>query len=140
MMGYTDGARLPGQGLLLWNDDRPEMGIHVELPSKCIKLLNVDAVQLCGWVALREGKATRVDVAIDTDSVHMATIVQAQESGDLVSRAQDRRLIYNYRDGSQTLYVGSPKSRRLVRFYDKALEQESKTGEVYDGVWTRCEV
>ena len=140
MMGYTNGVILPGQGRVLWNDERPDMGVHVELPSKCLKLLEVDAVQLCGWVHLREGKATRVDIALDTDQVHMNQIVEAQNGKCLVSRAQDRRLIYNYRDGSQTLYVGSPQSRRLVRFYDKALEQESRTGEVHVGVWTRCEV
>jgi hypothetical protein len=140
MMGYTNGVILPGEGRILWNDDRPDMGVHVELPSKCLKLLEVDAVQLCGWVHLREGQATRVDIALDTDQVHMSQVVEAQNGKCLVSRAQDRRLIYNYRDGSQTLYVGSSQSRRLVRFYDKALEQQSKTGQEHNGIWTRCEV
>lgn len=140
MMGYTDGLMLPGEGRILWNDARPDMGVHVEMPSKCLKLLEVEAHQLCGWVHLREGQCTRIDIAIDTDQVHMSQIVEAQESGNLVSRAQERRLIHNYRDGSKTLYVGSAQSRRLVRFYDKALEQEAKTGEVHPGIWTRCEV
>lgn len=139
MMGYTHGLILPGEGRLLWNDDRPDMGVHVEMPSKCLKMAEVEAAALCGWVHLRQGQATRVDIAIDTDQVTMDEIVQAQEAHCLVSRAQDRRLIYNYRDGSQTLYVGSPQSRRLVRFYDKALEQAAK-GQGVEGVWTRCEV
>lgn len=140
MMGYTDGVILPGEGRVLWNDARPDMGVHVELPSKCLRLVEVDAIDLCGWVHLRGGQATRVDVAIDTDQVPMSEVIAAQNGNCLVSRAQDRQLIYNYRDGSQTLYVGAPSSRRRVRFYDKALEQEAKTGEVYPGIWTRCEV
>lgn len=140
MMGYSEGVILPGEGRLLWNNDRPDMGVHVEMPSKCLKLLDADVIEFCGRIKLAGGKATRVDVALDTDKVHMSQVVQAQEAGNLVSRAQDRRLIYNYRDGSQTLYVGSPSSRRLVRFYDKALEQQTKTGVEFSGVWTRCEV
>jgi hypothetical protein len=139
MMGYTHGVVLPGEGRVLWNDERRDMGVHVELPSLALRLLQVDAAQLCGWVALRRGKATRVDVAMDTDAVPMAAVVASQERGDLISRAQHRQLIYNYRDGSQTLYVGAPSSDRRVRFYDKALEQASKGVEV-NGIWTRCEV
>lgn len=140
IMGYTQGLMLPGEGMVLWNDDRPDMGVHVELPSKCLKLVEVEAVQLAGWVHLRGGQCTRIDIALDTDGVSMAQVVNAQDSGDLVARSKKRLLMYNYEDGSQTLYVGSTKSRRLVRFYDKALEQQSKTGEQHPGVWTRCEV
>lgn len=135
-MGYTSGWRLPAGGLLLFNPQRPDMGVHCSCPSGLLSLLDVSPQAVINMVLVEGGHFTRVDVAIDTDQVPMAVVVAAQERGELVSRAQDRRLVHNYRDGSETLYIGAGSSRRLVRFYDKALEQGLEDG----GVWTRCEV
>lgn len=135
--GYDQAYQVPGGGLVLYHPNRPEMGVHVELNADTLAFMDNNPVALVAWVLMEKGKVTRLDIAIDSDSVSMNEVVKAQESGNLVSRAQNRRLVSNYQDGSKTLYVGSPQARRMVRFYDKAKEQKvDRPGQI----WTRCEV
>lgn len=133
MLGYTHGLILPGEGRILWNDDRADMGVHVELPSKCLRMVEVDAIQLCGWVHLQGGQCTRIDIALDTDQVTMDQVMQCHVAGDVVVRSSKWQRVESD-GGGQTLYLGGAKSRRRVRVYNKAAEQG------VEGVWTRFEV
>lgn len=141
MSGYTMCLPiLGGTAKVLWHPGRVEMGVHVDLPAAALHVMDNEEIlgdvrEFLSWLLDREAHITRLDLAIDTDKVAMSQIVAAQESGDLVSRAQDRRLIHNYRDGSQTLYIGATRSDRMVRFYDKAKQQKLE-----GVVWTRAEI
>lgn len=136
-MGYDRGWQVPGGGLVLFHPNQRDMGVHVELNADTLGIMDNNPVALVAWVLVEQGKITRMDVAIDTDRVTMQQVIDAQENGTLVSRAQNRRLVHGYHDNSNTLYIGAPSSRRLVRFYDKAKEQKLEDSSV---VWTRCEV
>lgn len=134
--GYTRGRLILGTGSVLWSEDRLDMGVHVDLPSKALGRADMEVTALLQLVLGRYGHFTRLDVALDTDSVTVAHVVQMEAAGDLISRTANRRLITDLRTGGQTLYIGSANSRRLVRIYDKAIEQDRNDG----AVWTRIEV
>lgn len=133
-MGYTHGYRLPAGGLLLYNPQRRDMGVHCECPSGLLALLDISPRDMIISVMVEGGVFTRLDVAIDTDQVTIDQVDRAVRSGELVSRSQVRRFMGDYSGSGYTVYVGAGSSQRLVRFYDKAAEQN------VDGVWTRCEV
>jgi DNA relaxase NicK len=92
----------------------------------------------------REGKFARLDIAIDTDAIHIDRIVQAVDGDELVSRCQwakEERMLRGA--AGRTVYVGAPSSDRRVRFYDKAAEQklnENLPEGVEPFVWTRAEI
>ena len=133
-MGYTHGWRLPAGGLLLYNPYRYEMGVHCSLPSGLLALLDKSPEDVIKLVLLQGGKFTRLDVAIDTDQVHISEIDAAVRYGNLVSRSQKRDYRGSYGGEGFTIYIGSRSSSRFIRIYDKAAEQK------VEGVWTRCEV
>lgn len=143
--GYKEAMSILGTGKLLWHVDRPEMGVHVVLPSSALhrwsQVKKQTALQFLADVRARGAKFTRLDLAFDTDQVRMAAVVAAHEAGQTVTRAEKSRLIVDYDTGGLSLYLGSRKdSRRLVRFYDKAAERAAK-GEICElETWTRCEV
>lgn len=113
-----------GTGSVLYCPSRPEMGVHVELPSSCLSELSMNPYQVVELMHEYGGRAARLDVALDTDSVTMADIIRFQREGLIVSRTQHRQIIENLTDGSFTLYIGSANSRRLVRIYDKGIQAQ----------------
>jgi len=120
--GYPSAVSILGTGVVLWNNERPEMGVHVELPSKALAVASMSLLELLGWMVDLGGTVTRLDVAMDTDAVTVGEVVAMEADGRLVSRSQNRRLVTDLKSGAQTLYVGAPQSKRMVRVYDKALE------------------
>lgn len=135
-MGYTHGYRLPGAGVILYNPHRPDMGVHVSLPSGALALCPHDPSSLIGLVLGVGGKFTRVDVALDTDKVHISTVIDAIKRGDLVSRSIQRTYQGSFVDDGFTVYIGARSSDRFVRIYNKAAEQKTGDGQT----WTRAEV
>lgn len=135
--GYSDGVRLPGDGAwICWNPSRPDMGVCVNLPGETLPLLPFDPKSLIAWAYSMGGHFTRLDVAVDTDQVHISDVRAAVERGDLVSRSQTQEYYGNFKTDAFTIYVGSRMSERFVRIYNKAAEQKVE-GDV---TWTRCEV
>lgn len=139
--GYLDSYTVLGTGAVYWHPTRNELGVHVELPSSALatfaeyrKLAPVDVLE---WVSVRSGWVTRLDVAIDSYQISMAQVMAAYYAGQIVTRIQHHQLITNLTSslGGQTLYLGGKESRRKVRFYDKAAEQQ-----MAGATWTRCEV
>jgi hypothetical protein len=148
MSGYTRSIPiLGGTGKIMWHPERVEMGVHVMLPAGALANIWADGLfenipDFLSWVVEREGKFTRIDLAIDTDRVHMDTIeaactdIVAGGQQTLVTRCQKVDLDKSLRGSKgKTVYVGSRNSDRFVRFYDKAVEQGLE-----DVVWTRCEI
>lgn len=134
---YPSSASVLGTGRVCWHEGRPEMGVHVSLPSSALQrfavISGVSLIDFLREVASRGAEPTRLDIALDTDAVRMAAVLVAHRSGLTVTKSQKWEIIEN-ESGGLTLYVGSRSGRRMMRFYDKAAEQG------VDGVWTRCEV
>lgn len=133
--GYSSGYAF-GSARVWFNPGRLDMGVHVELPSSALAYCGLTPVELIAWSSGLGAKFARLDVALDTDAIHMTGIIHMQRSGEVISRTQNRRIVENLQDGSLTLYVGASSSRRLVRCYDKALERGDDSGTVL----TRIEV
>lgn len=139
--GYKTSHSVLGSGLLMYHRDRLEMGFHVSLPSSALGTLcdlYGDTAIYKLLISLRPAsmRPTRIDICADTTQVHIDTVIEAVESGMLVSPAQSVRLVRELKKetGGATIYIGSPSSDRMVRIYDKAAEQGT------DGVWTRLEI
>lgn len=138
---YPASASVMGTGRVCWNPERPEMGVHVVLPSSALQRLGViagvSALDFLRDALSRGAQFTRIDLAQDTDSVSMDTVVDAYERGLIVTKLQDEQLIDGRKRGKpagKTLYVGKRSGRRFIRIYDKAAQQK------VDGTWVRCEV
>ena len=132
-MGYTHGFRLPGSGLVLYNPSRPDMGVHVSLPSQALQFIPYEPRDLIAMVLADGGRFTRVDVAVDTHEVHISTVDAAIERGDLVSRATNQEKIQSYKSDGFTIYIGSRTSDRFTRIYNKQAEQGLAAAQPYSG-------
>jgi DNA relaxase NicK len=65
------------------------MGCHIQLQGKYLQKLS-DRCELLGDILRRNGKITRLDLAIDTTEVSCASdIYRAYELGELKTRAQN---------------------------------------------------
>lgn len=140
--GYSDSFEVCGSGRVSWNMGRVDMGVHVELPSSALALLpdGIEPIEMLRIAVNTGAKITRLDVAMDTDTVTVQDVKEAYFRRELVTRATEVDYTEKLQSASgflgATLYIGSRKAstRRFCRIYDKAAEQG------VDGVWTRCEV
>lgn len=142
-MGYHR-AKI-AQGIVVFFDGRPGMGVHVRMPGSACRAIEASG-GVEDWEAflarlLEDGRSiSRLDVALDDRSgsitvdlcfaeltaghlVHKFRVMCAQEYFDPVGAIDSR-----------TLYAGSQKSELRIRIYDKALETKTV------GPWTRVEV
>lgn len=142
-LGYTQCALVGSDGRVYFGG-RPEMGVHVSLPSDALALFrNIN--QLHDLLNVTTYSVTRLDLAVDTrlDYDKIRKIVMGESEDEvIVTRLKNVREITSYRKDSQnkalvgrTLYLGSPTSQVMMRIYDKALEQ-NKVNET----WTRIEL
>lgn len=144
--GYN--ARLGlSHGSLRFHSDRPGQKIGVEFTGRDLsglRSVGADPVALLGWIAAQSGgNVTRLDVAVDWfGKADVLDVHRAFRRGKLRTSAQSAQLVEGHRrTGSKlvsngaTVYVGSPRSDRYLRVYDKAAEQ-GETGRS----WTRIEL
>jgi hypothetical protein len=146
--GYPCARAVLGTGIILWNPDRPEMGVHVELPSKALAVFVGSTGETIYSILVdamgESAKFKRIDVCSDNHELPISKIIEAVENGLLVTRSRDVSLMQKYKRwggremiaNGATLYIGAATSDRRVRFYDKAAEQGLDDGSV----WTRAEV
>jgi len=141
--GYSQGLRLPGNGLVFYSPDRPDMGVHCSLSSGALGLVGQSPRGLIGKVLELGGRFTRVDVALDSHTIEFSTVKEACERGDIVTRAEEitygntqKRVDGKWVYGGAIVRIGSRSSRKYVRCYDKAAEQKLTDGSI----WTRLEV
>lgn len=148
--GYANSGRiLNGMGWVAWDYNRPDMGVHVVLPSSALGELSrtVGDMQGLGAFLLSVGfKVGRFDVAIDdrVGYLDLDQICQAVDDRRYTSRwrrYQERRSRVGDGPFAVTLEFGSRTSESFLRIYDKAAEQSQKGVEGLDGVhWLRVEL
>lgn len=135
---------------VLW-DGSENMGVHVEMSGTGCRTFEGLHGNVWGLLFMQVfeigGSFTRLDLAIDDfeGKLHMRTIESKIRHAHVRSRWKDARILNKVclQDGvyhGRTIYFGSPSSRILSRFYDKALEQRSKGVEDVPNHWVRCEL
>lgn len=95
---------------------------------------------LFAFAASRRAHFTRIDVAIDVlddDRASIAALVDSVRSGETRLKGKQHSVIQSVSRGmvGTTLYIGSRKSDKYIRVYDKAAEQGLKGKN-----WTRIEL
>jgi len=140
---YSHSRAVLESGRIFWNPERAEMGIHIELPASALAALvsihGPDESPIYDLICKALGDRAlfkRLDVAADSYTIPMSTILTADDNGYLVTRSRTVQETKNRRGPGSTLYIGSKNSNRLVRFYDKAAQQ----GLSNEMIWTRAEV
>jgi len=129
LFGYPVAYKNQLGAIVAYHPERPEMKRYVQLPGKTLAMLQVE--KILDWArALTSVKFTRVDIAFDSRSVPIATIVETPIAGNCKGMS---RKIECFKTGGVTAYYGSTSGEMLVRAYDKAAEQK------VDGVWSRLE-
>ena len=138
MMGYAQSYRFDNGLIHLWDANRPE--VHIIYNGSTLKKLpgGFDEQWLVEWHLGAGHKVTRIDTAIDVfDSGHtISEFADVWASGNVKTRARTGTFISDPRgDNGDTFYVGSrKKKRKLLRVYDKGLEQR------VDEDWIRFEM
>jgi phage replication initiation protein len=143
-MGYDQSATVWETGRVFWSSVRPEMGVHVQLPSGALTASGLDPVALVCALLAMGGQFKRLDVAADDTrgDLDMSEISRKTEDKcEIVCLAQngDKRkgTFGKNRDGHTENY-GSRFSQTFVRIYDKAAQIKAQTGETV-GHWIRVE-
>lgn len=107
---------------------RPEH--HVILPGKWCREVGYELLlSLLDWVVNHKGTFSRVDFACDdyNKKNNVQRIFKACKRGQLVSHAQRANVMMEFRGGEGiTLNIGSRKSERFLRIYDKNAESKGE--------------
>lgn len=141
-MGYTHSALFAGTGRVYWFPERPDMGVHVSLPSRALDQIGASAEAILRDLRSMGFKCSRIDIAADDfeGRLNMSAIRQKVMRNEMVFRAQkvneDRALLGGAGD---TFYFGKRGSRSFIRIYDKSAEQADLHKGVYTH-WVRAEM
>ncbi len=137
---YKTAHRLRNGGIFAYDDNRPSMGAICQLTGENLATMRSegfsdDALVNAAWVTVAgrgTGNITRIDYAIDSihKDAHPNTVYDAWQNGEIKSRLQSVERIETSRknketgkpDVAGTVYLGSWKSERFLRVYDKAKE------------------
>lgn len=136
-LGYSHAVKVLGTGRVLWAPDKPNLGVHCDLPASALEMWELSAAEVAQAIINERGHATRIDVAVDNDQVSVDDVINAYQAGRCITRLQEALVMADLRKGGKSIYLGSASGRRRVRFYDKLAESE-EAGERL--IWTRCEV
>lgn len=132
-------------GVIHWHTERPSQGVSVEFTGRDLstaRKVDIADEALLGHIASVSGKVSTMDSAIDVYS-HNARpldIVYAQKRGTLKTTAREiGSFTSSQKRGGKwypanTVYVGSPKSERQIKIYDKAAQMKIA------GDWIRIEM
>lgn len=137
--GYGQAFTHPLGHLVMANYSRPEMGVHLAFGGRALKSLAEGgqyAVDLLDWMLQSGAKITRLDLAIDVfdTPIDPSELVKKPRVSSMPGSAKKWR-IWRGEDNGCTAYIGSRKSEKFMRIYDKAAE----TGDT-SRPWTRFEV
>lgn len=137
--GYQQAFVHPFGIMVMSNHARHEMGVHVSFSGRSLKSLleqGVAGTTMLAWALEGNGKISRLDLAIDVFEVEIDPIALAKCPRIALEPGSARKWSYiKGNDGGTTAYIGSRKSERFLRIYDKAAEQRIK-----DMFWTRFEL
>ncbi len=135
--GYQSAIAGPG-GARLDFDAKGRWDFNLSLPGKACRRVGGDRmISLLRFCFENAGKARRIDVCID-DYGHTVTpemVMSAAQGPDVVTKVKQGRIIQGFDIKSdavtgQTVYFGSPTSRRQMRVYDKNLESDGEIDAV----------
>ena len=131
-MGYTIAQRFITGAIMMFNPDRPDMGIYVSYSSAAIQSANADFdctdEMLLHWLS-RHGRISRLDVRLDARDIDINIRTLYRRALNNRVRTQTRSISYvdsaeiGNEKGAETCYIGSMKKRKkLLRVYDKAAQ------------------
>lgn len=137
--GYAQAFTHPLGHLVMANYSRPEMGVHLAFGGRALKALaegSQPATALLAWMMQQGAKITRLDLAIDVFDVAIdpSELAKVARVTNAPGSAKKWR-IWRGEDQGCTAYIGSRKSEKFLRIYDKAAE----TGD-HSRHWTRFEL
>lgn len=121
----------------LWHSTRGDMGVCVIIAGSTGELHNPEVL-----FAAQEGKVTRLDVALDSDDrTIFEKVWEYIIQGKYCSKYRTIRTVEQKKKGiiGRTVYLGSRKSEKFIRIYDKGAEQLQK-GKKVEGTWIRYEL
>ena len=123
---YSHSAIVCGDGRVYWSPDRPEMGVHVSLPSQALAIVcgERDRLTLARDLRSMGMEFTRDDFCVDDTAglLDLDVIMAAVRSGAYVTRFK-KWLIVDNSEGGRTIGFGKRGSDSYIRIYDKAKEQ-----------------
>lgn len=131
ILKYRSAVQSQNGSMVLWSNNRLEMGVHVSQSGQVFDRLEaLDVLRN----ALRKGaKVARLDVAIDIHrKLPLYRWKKAHAAGRAVTPAKTAR--YWEDSPGETLYIGAKESDVFFRAYDKAAEQKAP------GEWFRLEL
>lgn len=147
-LGYPNALTVLGSGLLLWNDQRPEMGLHLILPAQALALWQFAPVWLLEIIINNDGKFTRIDLALDDEEKQLSleTIVEKLENGEVQTRFHGFKVhlpetaIGEKIGQISGISIGSRQSQSFIRIYDKRQERAKKGITDLPDHWIRIEL
>jgi len=147
-LGYPNAVTILGTGVLLWNAQRPEMGLHLMLPAQALALYQFPALWLLEIIKNNDGKFTRIDLALDdfNQRLILEDILYKLENGHVQTRWKKYRAYLPETDIGQRIgqltgiSIGSRVSESYARIYDKRQEQEKKGHSDLPDNWIRFEL
>lgn len=130
----------------LYNIGQSNMGAHLQLSGNALSQLrlnlNVDDFALIRQLTDFQGRASRIDLAINFHDTKMTAlrVYDAFKADEIKTPARSSSYIEGVQDGIQgmTCYVGVRQSERLVRVYDKNAEQKNR--QKNPEAWVRMEM
>lgn len=128
-----------GIGVVLLTDGKPEMGMHAIMTGETlsqIRELGVADRALCASIVAAQGKASRLDVAVDVYDGELTfdRLVWEYQNGRIKSPARAATVVKNLDTPEGTLYVGRRASNRLLRAYNKGAQVKDERA------WLRLEL
>lgn len=146
--GYDRAATVLTYGTMLWSSTRPEMGIHLILPSQALALWKGGPFVLLSVILNNSGELTRLDLAFDDFSglLSLETMAAKLELGFVQTRFKSWKPHYtseeigNGKPEFSGLSIGSRQSESYVRIYDKKLERQKKGIPTEVSSWIRVEL
>lgn len=143
--GYDSAMKL-SHGVIHWHTKRPEQGVSVELGGAALagaRAARVQEMFILQHITNVNGHVSTMDGALDVynHDAYEGDVMLLFDEGCLQTTAREigpyrkaRKVGREWQD-SGTVYVGSPKSPRQIKIYNKAAEQH------LDGVdWVRIEM
>jgi DNA relaxase NicK len=137
--GYAFMMSHPFGHSIMSHPGRKEMGVHLSLTGRALRSLaegGITALSMLEWAIREGGRVTRIDLAVDVFDEDIDIVALAGSPRDKSAPGSARKWSFiKGHDGGCTAYIGSRKSEKFMRIYDKAAEQGLK-----DRKWVRFEL
>jgi hypothetical protein len=133
--GYQWAIQSPC-GVLVQSSGRLDMGtciVHSGSALTELKMRTPDFDERLTKLLATCATCSRIDIAIDVTSIRLVKDLIACIKDDKVKTHVKKWGVIEGNDGGTTLYVGSRDSERMLRIYDKAVEQ-GLTGQTWDRI------